>query len=289
MARAKPRFLAASTASKKSSWFPPDPHGNAQEAHAPLGGAVPAQRHRRPIPQPGGKEHHILIGPGLHPERLTGLGGGGQLGLDHRGPAVQHVVLHLVQARSAAIPQQDAHLVAAILQPFGHEEAAFPEVRSRPVHQIQLQTEGEEGRDGFGALITLHPEHGIARLDAAGAEQRARCGQEGGVGRDELVALGQRDDLVHPFAALTLGLDAGQEVVHPRPGPAAGQIPGLQRLIREGRIQPLAAAFEKRRNPVQMDLRVGASHSAPPSRSGCPAPGAAPSPDRPGAAGDRHP
>ena len=88
-----------------------------------------------------------------------------------------------------------------------------------------------------GQGVALHAQHGIAGLDAARPQERARRGQERGVGRDELVTLGEGDHLVHPLPPLSLRLDPQEQGVDAGARPSPGQVAGFEGLGRQGRLQ----------------------------------------------------
>ena len=145
--------------------------------------------------------------------------------------------------------------------------------RKRPSQRLRAADAARAaagGRTGRGPPRSVVPgshstrRTGIAGLDPPRAQQRARRGQEGRVGRDELVALGERDDLLDPLAPLALGLDARQQVVDPRARPAARQVARLERPLGQAVLEgplPLveAAATSSPSAAAPAALRSGRS------------------------------
>ena len=235
--RAKPRFLAPSTASKKSSCASLHRRGHAHDAHGATSLGVPAQGNRRALAEADGEQEDVLVRPHRNPQGVAGSRRRRRLRKDSRGAAVEHEGLRLRHVGAARVAQDETHRVSSVRQPLGDEEASLPRRRARAAHERQAKPERKERRHRTRQGIAFHPQHGIAGLYAPRTQERARGREERGVGCDELVTLRQGDDLVHPLPLLALGLDPKEQVVDPGAGPPAGEVAGLEGALGKRPVQ----------------------------------------------------
>ena len=180
------------------------------------------------------------------------------------------------------VAQHDAHRVASVLRGLPAPGSGPPTGACRAgVTSGSRRPNGNSATAETSAGIALHAQHRVARLDAARPQQRARRGQEGRVGRHELVALGERDDLVDPLALLALGLDQRQQVVDARARPAPRQVARLERLLRQRAVEPRACR-PANSGEARLEAQAGprARRSGRSSPRGCPPPAAGPAPGR---------